>query len=167
MNKMLFISLAIFFSVVSQAKKIQSEQLNLSPSSIDKTIRLVDKNEPGSSHKKLSIIVTDNGMSTDVSPRYQIYLGYASLAEMGNITVDFKISEDAYQFVSASRKSAGIYEVKTVEYRGDGFYDVTLTIDATKVFSDERSLRQSCGDDFCDQMLKSTIKVTETSQKQP
>lgn len=29
-------------------------------------------------------------MSTDVSPRYSIYLGYASLAEMGNIAVDFK-----------------------------------------------------------------------------
>lgn len=167
MNKMLFTSLVVLFSVISQAKAIQSEQLNVSPSSIDKIIRLVDKDQPGSSHKKLSIIVTDNGMSTDVSPRYQIYLGYASLAEMGNITVDFKVSEDAYQFVSASRKSAGIYEVKTVEYRDNGFYDVTLTIDATKVFSDEKTLRQSCGDDFCDQTLKSTIRVTETAQKQP
>ncbi len=166
MNKMILTALVILMASISQAKTVQSEELNVAPSSIDKVIRLVDKNEPGSSHKKLSIVVTDNGMSTDVSPRYQIYLGYASLAEMGNISVDFKVSDQAFEFISASRKSAGIYEVKTVEYRDDGMYNVTQTIDATKVFADEKKQRDACGDDFCDQALKSSIVVTETAKKQ-
>ena len=166
MKKTVLMSLVILLSALVQASTIKSEELSIAPSSIDRVIRLVDKHEPGSSHKKLSIIVTDNGMSTDVSPRYQIYLGYAGLAEMGNISADFKISDQAFKFISAIRKSAGIYEIKTVEYRDDGMYNVTQTIDATKVFSDEKALRLSCGGDFCDQTLKSSVVVKESAKKQ-
>lgn len=166
MKHFLISALIFLTALTAQAKTIQSEELNITPSSIDKSIRLVDKDNLGSSHKKLSIIVTDGGMSTDVSPRYSIYLGYASLAEMGNISTDFKISDQAIQFISASRKSAGIYEIKTVEYRDDGMYDVTTTIDATKMFSDEKKAREACGGDFCDLVLKSSISVTESAKLQ-
>ena len=166
MNKMILTSLVILFSVITQAKTIQSEELSLAPSSIDKVIRLVDKDDFGSTHKKLSVIVTDNGMSTDVTPRHTIYLGYASIAEMGNISADFMIS-DAYEFVSASRKSAGIYEVITNEYRGaDASYKVTYTIDATQIFSDEKAQRRACGEGFCDENLKTSIVVTEKAVKE-
>lgn len=171
MKKILLATLLITLTtLVSQAKTISSESLSIKPSSIDKLVTLVDKNQPGSSQKKLNIVVTDGGMSTDVSPRYTIYLGYASMAEMGNITSDFKISDQAYKFVSAVRKSAGIYEVKTIEYRheenNEGMYEVTHIIDATKMFADENAYRKNCGEDFCDGELKSTVTVTETAKKQ-
>lgn len=166
MKNLLIAAVVTLATLATQAKSIQSEKLNIAPSSIDQVIRLVNKDNPGSSHKKLSIIVTDGGMSTDVSPRYSIYLGYASMAEMGNISAEFKISDQAYKFVSASRKSAGVYEVKTVEYREDGMYNVTTTIDATKMFSDENKARTACGDGFCDLELKSSVSVTESAKLQ-
>lgn len=167
MKHMLLLALVILSAAFARARTIKSEDVQISASSIDQVIRLVDKKDPGSSHKKLSIIVEDRGMSTDVSPRYTISLGYASMAEMGNITASFKISDQAFQFVSASRKSAGIYEVKTVEYRDeDGLVNVTTTIDATKMFADEKEQRKACGGDFCDQALKTSIEVLEKAQKQ-
>jgi hypothetical protein len=150
------------FSVVQAATVLPTED-KVSPSSVDQVIRLVDKDEPGSSHKKVSILVTDHGMSTDVSPRHTIYLAYASLAEMGNISVDFEITNQAFRFTSATRKAAGIYEVRTLEYRAD-FVDVVYTIDARKMFSDEKKLREECEKDggFCDGDLKTSIIVTES-----
>jgi hypothetical protein len=167
MKKLIVSSLVMLMSASAFAKTVSSSEVKLNPSSVDQVIRLVDKNEPGSSHKKLSIIVEDRGMSTDVSPRYSVSLGYASLAEMGNISADFKINENAYQFLSATRKAPGIYEVRVVEYRDeDGMVEVTQTIDATKMFSDEQKLRKQCGGDFCDQTLKTSVDVKETAKKQ-
>lgn len=166
MKKLIVCSL-ILMSTSGFAKTVPSSQLQIEPSSIDKVIRLVDKNEAGSSHKKVSIIVEDKGMSTDVSPRYSVYFGYASLAEMGNITADFKINDNAFKFISATRKAPGIYEVKLVEYRDEeGMVEVTQTIDAVKMFSDEEKLRKQCGEDFCDQILKTSVDVKETTKKQ-
>lgn len=166
MKHMLLSALVILSATFASAKAVNSTEVQVSASNIDQVIRLVDKNEPGSSHKKLSIVVEDRGMSTDVSPRYTISLGYASMAEMGNITASFQISDQAFQFISASRKSAGIYEVKTVEYRDDGMYDVITTIDATQMFVDEKEQRKACADDFCDQALKTSIVISEKAQKQ-
>lgn len=164
MKKTILVSMVLLFSMITQAGTIQSKALKIEPSSIDKVIRLVEKRSEQGSTKKLSIVVTDNGMSTDVSPRYKIYLGFASLAEMGNISADFKISDQALNFISATRKSAGVYEVKTIEYRDGGDFEITQTIDATKVFSDEKKLRESL-DQFGDETLKTSIVVTETAKK--
>jgi len=163
MKKLVLSTIVMFATLTAQAATVNSSNEAVTPSSIDQVLRLVDKKEVGSSHKKLSIVVTDSGLSTDVSPRYTIYLGYASLAEMGNIGVNFKITDQAFQFVSASRKSAGIYEVKTIEYRDStGLLEVTYTIDATKMFSDEQKERNKCGGDFCDVSLKTSVSVTES-----
>lgn len=144
------------------AVTVPSSDVQLAPSQIEKVIRLVDKKTPGQSHKKLQVVVIDNGMSTDVSPRYTVYLGYASLAEMGNMSVDFKINDQALEFLSASRKSAGIYEIKTTEYRDNGLYEVTQVVDATKMFADENKMRKNCGSDFCDEKLNTSVSVTTT-----
>lgn len=165
MKHLLLSALVILSTAFAQAGTVKSQDLQIAPSKIDQVIRLVDKNDPGSSHKKLSIIVTDHGMSTDLSPRYSIYLAYASLAEMGNIAVDFKINDQAIQFLAASRKAAGIYEVVTTEYRDDGMYKVTTTIDATKMFSDEKKEREACGGDFCDLKLKTSVSTSEKVEK--
>lgn len=165
MKNLMLTTLLLLGSVCAQAKDIASTKLAIAPSSVYKMIRLVENGEPGSSQKKLSIIVADKGMSTDMSPRFTVYLGFASMAEMGNISADFKINEQTARFVSASRKEAGIYEVKVVEYRDDGMYLVTQTINAKKTFIDERQLRKSCGVDFCDQTLNTTVSVSETASK--
>lgn len=163
--KKFFVSMLVLVAAVAvQAKTINSNKESISPSEIDQVIRLVDKNEPGTSHKKLSIVVTDQGMSTDVSPRYTVYLAYASMAEMGNISVDFKITDQPFHFLGATRKAAGIYEVKAVEARETGFVEVTYTIDATKMFADEKAERTKCGGDFCDLKLQTSVSVTETSK---
>ncbi len=158
--------IAISLSLSVNAKTINSSKETINPSAIEKIVRLVDKNNE-STYKKLQIVVEDTGLSTDVSPRYKIYLGYASLAEMGNISTNFILNDQAFKFLSAERKSAGVYEIKVVEYRTDvtepGMYIVTQTIDATKVFADEQKIRIACGDDFCDQELNSSIEITETA----
>jgi hypothetical protein len=162
-----FLVCSILFVICSQAHAgvIVSSGETIAPSSIDKVIRLVDKDDPNSSYKKLSIVVTDSGRSTDVSPRYTVYLGYASYAEMGNLTADFKISDQAIRFISASRKSAGIYEVVIEEYREEGMFLVTKTIDATQIFIAERARVRDCGEDFCDGVLTTSVIVTETATK--
>lgn len=162
--KKIILSVLLAMIVTSvHAKVVPSKNANINASDVDRIFRLVDKKDDGSSHKKLQIVVTDRGMSTDVSPRYSVYLGYASLAEMGNITTNFLVNEDAIDFISARRIAAGIYEIKVLEYREDGMYEVTHEIDTTAMFIEEKRVRSVCGDDFCDQELKTTVSVLETS----
>ena len=150
---------------INPVQTISSSSENISPSLVHKHILLVNKENLGSSHFKISVIVTDHGMSTDVSPRYTIYLGVSSLAEMGNLFADFKISDKAYKFISASKKAQSIYEIKFMEYREEGMFEVTKTIDAKKIFLDEEKIRKDCADDFCDKPLKTSVDVTETIKK--
>lgn len=164
MKTLLTMMSVVLAVATAQATTVSSEKIQIAPSEVDRVIRLVDKKEIGSSHKKVSIVVADNGMSTDVSPRYRIYLGYASLAEMGNISTDFLISDQAYDFISAKRVSAGIYEVKAKVYSDEGFVTVTSTIDATKMFSDEKKMRENC-EGFCDGELNTSVVVTEKVKK--
>ncbi|MGE3974295.1 MAG: hypothetical protein AB7F59_07220 [Bdellovibrionales bacterium] len=165
--KVILSVLLIMASFSAQAAEISSSQITISPASVDKTIRLIDQQSPGSSHKKISIIVRDSGMSTDVSPRYTVYLGFASMAEMGNVTANFQVTDKAFHFLSATTRSTSIFTVKTVEYRDDGMYEITQTIDATKMLADEQTLRTNCGEDFCDKELSTAISVTETAKKIP
>lgn len=159
---MILTAIVFLASTITQAASVNSERIEIKPSSVDKIIRLVEKVIPGSSEKKLSIIVTDAGMQTDVSPRYSVYLGYQSNAEMGNLSADFKLSDQFMSVSSARRVSAGIYEVTGDQYTsGVSSKNVTLRIDATKMFADEAAARKACGDDFCDiEQLQTTIEVT-------
>lgn len=145
---------------------VQASDIKVGPSDVDQVVSLLKKTENGVT-KKVQILVQDNGLSTDVSPRYKIHLGYSSSAEMGNITANFQISDLTWEFVSAKRISAGIYEVKAIEIAEEdfGFDDVTYLIDATKMFSDEKAALKKCGGDFCDQSLATSIKVTKTAKK--
>lgn len=166
MKKILAALAVVAMSASAQAKTVVAEKIQISPSSVDQVVRLVDKNEPGSSHKKLSIVVADNGMSTDVSPRYRVYMAYASLAEMGNLSADFLISAEVMKFISAKRISGGIYEVVVTEFNDNGFQDVTYKINATKMFSDEKKMREKCDSEggFCDGELTGTVELTSTAK---
>ena len=164
--KNILISVVLLVSTISQAKIVKSTEAQINPANIDTVIRLVDKNEPGSSQKKLSIVVTDSGMSTDVSPRYTVYLGYASMAEMGNLTSTFEITNLGYGPVKAERKAAGIYTVVVTQILDQvGFAEVTYEVNATQMFIDENKMRAACGGDFCDGVLKSQISVKQLSVK--
>ncbi|MBN8538805.1 MAG: hypothetical protein J0L82_00345 [Deltaproteobacteria bacterium] len=164
MNKfaMAVSALVLAFSFSANAAAVSSTSETVAPDSVDQVIRMVDQQVPGSSHLKASVVVLDLGMSTDVSPRYTVYLTLASLAEWGNIGATFKITDQAYQFKSARKISNQVFEVVFVEYR-DQMYDVTITIDAKKLFADEAKARQECGDDFCDIVLQSTVDVKEVA----
>ncbi|WP_347357987.1 hypothetical protein [Bdellovibrio sp.] len=165
MSKAVILSLSLLLSANAFAKSVSSESLQIAPSSIDQVVRLVDKKDPGSSAKKVSIVVEDHGLSTDVSPRYTVYLGYASLAEMGNISADFKIDDQVFEFKSATRKAAGIYEIKVVGFTADGaLTDITHTVDTNQMFIDERKARTACGGDFCDQTLKTSVEVKSSAK---
>ena len=166
MKTLVLVTALLLGSLSAQAKNIAATKQSVTPASIDKLIVLADQKEPGSSHKKISLVVTDHGMSTDVSPRYTVYLGLASMAEMGNITADFRINKNVYEFISATVKSAGVYEIKVLEYRDEGMFEVTQTIDAKKMLTDEQALRNRCGSDFCDSTLKTSVSVSETATKQ-
>lgn len=151
----------------AQAKNLAPTKVQINPAEIDKVIRLVDKDDAATTLKKLQIVVTDRGLATDVSPRYTVYLGYASLHSWGNMMLNFKISDQTYEFVSAERKAPGIYEIKSVEYRKEGMVKVTHEIDATKMFLDEKKTRKQCGEDYCGVELKTTIAVKEVVEKMP
>lgn len=168
MKKMVLMMACVVLPLVtSAATTVPSSKVQLSPSSIDKVVRLVDKKEADSSYKKVQILVTDRGMSTGVSPRYSVYLAYSSLAEMGNIFADVVINENAIEFLSASRKAPGIYEVKVTEYHDGEMYEVTQEINATAIFVDEEKKRKECGDDFCDGALKTSVSITTKAKKIP
>lgn len=166
MKKLILIATLTLTATVSQAKIVKSVEAQIDPANIDTVINLVNKNEPGSSQKKLNIVVQDSGMSTDVSPRYTVYLGYASMAEMGNITSTYEITNEGYGPVRAERKAAGIYTVVVTQFVGQvGFAEVTYEVNATQMFIDENKMRNACGGDFCDGTLKSQISVKQLSVK--
>ena len=43
--------------------------------------------------------------------------------------------------------------------------EVTQTINTTKMFSDEKKMRDNCASDFCDGNLKTSVSVSEVIKK--
>lgn len=159
--KKLLISFLLIVSNLSFALTINSQKVEIAPSAIDRVIRLVDKADESFYYKKLSIIVKDLGLSTDVSPRYAVYLGYMGKSEMINIQADFLVTDKAMSFIGAERLEAGKYEVKFSEYRSEvGMVEVKRVIDATQLFIDEKKVIKACTD-FCDEFLNTSIEVSE------
>lgn len=166
MKNLILIAALTLSATLSQARIVNSTETQIAPANVDSVINLVNKIDAGSSQKKLNIVVTDSGMSTDVSPRYTVYLGYASMAEMGNISSTFEITNQGYGPVRAERKAAGIYTVIVTQFIDQvGLAEVTYEVNATQMFVDENKMRNACGGDFCDGNLKSTISVKQLSVK--
>ncbi|QLY23985.1 hypothetical protein [Bdellovibrio sp. KM01] len=167
MKQIILFAAALIMTFVAHAKTISPSEEKTDISSIDQTIRLAETRDREGTLRKVNIVITDHGLSTDVSPRYSIYLGYSSSAEMGNLYASYKITDQAYSDVSAKKLSPGIYEVKWTEYRGeDGMVSVTQKIDANAVYATDRVQRKQCGNDFCDGRIKADLTVTETAVKQ-
>lgn len=155
---------ALLTSAPALAKTITSNNETIAVSSVSQVIRLA-KVERGPVTKTVSVVVTDLGKSTDVSPTASIYLTFTAFAEMGNLSTSFTI-DNVLSFTSAVRKSAGIYEIKALVYRDEaGLQDVTYTVDTNQMFIDEEKQRAACGDGFCDGELTTSVEVKETLKK--
>lgn len=157
----LFCLLMLLGSFSAQAGEVASSEVTIVPSTISEVKHFPVLSEPGSSESRFSIVVAEGGMSTDVYPRYSLYLGFASYAEMGNISTNFELGR-FLDITEIKKKAPGIFEVKAVKVTERDMPSVTLTIDATQVLADEENLRKSCDMDFCDKELSSKVKVTET-----
>lgn len=142
---------------------VPSSSETINPATASQVITLAHRTEPGSSDLTVRVVVADHGMSTDVSPRYSVYLAIASYAEMGNITATFPVIPGAYQFVSATRVRGGVYKIVTKNFGDHGIDTIVTTVDATQAFRDEKAARGQCGDNFCDLELQSEVRVDEVS----
>ena len=169
MKQFILLSIVLLTSLSVFAKNVSSSRVKVEPSSIDQMIKLLDqseKREGGTVHTRLSLVVQDNGMSTDESPRYAISLGYASMSEWGNIFADFKVSKNVIELISVTNKAPGIFEIMVVELNSKSQTEnTTLTVDVRKVFADEKTLRAECEYGDCDRELKTSIEVTRTVTK--
>ncbi|WP_413557257.1 hypothetical protein [Bdellovibrio sp. HCB209] len=162
-------TIGLFAVIMSAAMTVQAKQVaptssKISPATIDQAIRLAEATSKEGVTKKITIVTTDNGKSTDVSPRYTVYLGYNSMAEMGNISAAYLIAEDAYSNVTAKRLAPGIYQVQYKAYRDEaGMVNVTKVIDANEAFINDNEIRKACADDFCDGTIKAAVDVQEST----
>jgi hypothetical protein len=155
---------AFLLGGAANATTVNSSVVSVAPSTITSVFKLVESAPQTVPAKKVQVVVTDHGLSTDLSPRYSAILSFSSFAEMGNITADFEITNHLFNGVSAKRLKPGIYEVSGVEYGGETatFANVAYTIDARQMFSDEISMRKFCGGDFCDGLLKTKVEVSKS-----
>ncbi|WP_413584348.1 hypothetical protein [Bdellovibrio sp. HCB274] len=165
MKKIVMFAIALSAAVTSHAAPLAPTKAQISPDDIDQAIRL-SATRRDSALRKITVVVTDSGSSTDVSPRHTIYFTYNSFAEMGNMRATYLVAEDAFADVQATRVSAGIYEVSYIAYRAEqGMVKVTKTIDATEAFIEDKAKRDACGYDFCDAAIEAAIDMKETSKK--
>lgn len=169
MKNLIVLIVVALTSITASAASINPTNVKLSPDSISDLIHLA-KSERDGVFKNVSLVITDNGMSTDVSPRHEVYLTYTSFAEMGNLSATYLIDELVFGEITAKRISAGVYEVT---YTGvPSTQDLTLvtitkTIDTTAAFIDDANQRKQCSlnHDFCDGKINAKIKVTTTISK--
>jgi hypothetical protein len=171
MKHIILSSVVFVLSIAAQAGSdysIKSTTELIDAAHIDQVVRLVDKDDQqtGGTIRRVQVVVTDNGLSTDVSPRNAIYLTFASLAEMGNFHATFKLNDRTMKVLSVKKVNPGIYQIKTVDYSDElGLVEVVQTIDSTDMFIQERALRINCGQNFCGGTVNSTIKVSKTTSK--
>jgi len=98
------------------------------------------------------------GQSTDVSPKYRLYLTYFNGGEMNNTKTAFDLGY-FLKLKSYERLKPGMYQISATRLSDKGFpQDVLITIDTSQVFVDDRNLHLS---DFEDPYFLSTIQVTE------
>jgi hypothetical protein len=94
-----------------------SEDKKIDISRVEKQITLVQK-QKGDSDLRVSLVVTDNGGSTDVSPLSALYLTMHNESEMQGANSTHLISY-INKLVSHKRVKAGVYEVIVTNYDYD------------------------------------------------
>lgn len=161
MKSVLTLVLALGLSVVSNAATIKSTDVKLEASRVTHLVTLVNK--PGI---MVNVLVEDLGGSTDVSDTQNAYLTIYSKGEMASVDATFDLGR-IFQFTSARRISAGIYELKAVAFGLPDYHlaERTYVIDARKATADIQKV--DCGSEFdCDaaEKFKSSITMTEKTK---
>jgi hypothetical protein len=89
---------------------------------------------------KVRLVALDLGLSTDVSPRYALYLTFFHASDSMNSRTAFYLGE-VFDVVSTSRKSAGIYQISArVPSEETTIKAATLTVDTNEVWADDARL---------------------------
>lgn len=126
------------------AAEVKSSKEVVSPSRVVELVKLVNKEDI-----KVSILVSDIGGSTDVSPTQELYFTLYVKGEMYNTDATFNLGA-IYKFISAKRISGGVYEVVAeVPNEENWMPEVkTLVIDAQKAIISIKAV--TCEDFDCD-----------------
>ena len=110
---------------------------------------------------RVSLVVLDDGTSTDLSPRWSLYLAmYNDVNEHGQAWALEPVAS-AYEFKGASRRAPGIYvaEIMTIDESGGGcgFVPAKVIIDALDL---SVAVRQARGlDEFDTRRYSTPIKI--------
>lgn len=120
----------------------------------------------------LSVVAVDGGMSTDVSPRYQIVVGFFSPAEMGNLDASFLLTNTVWDVQKVRLESNHlILRVREIsdefldQENSTIFADVIYRLDIGPLIQAEAQRRQSesCLESFCDGELDVTLPLTRSA----
>jgi len=160
-------ALSLSLTAVAETKEIvglSADDYTPSLASVEKSELLI-RSQKGDSVLRVSLLVTDNGGSTDVSPLSELYLTTFNESEMRGAESIHLISH-INQLVSYQRLNPGVYEVVVRLYD----YDSTcaswngqieglkkFTIDARQLTADVRSFKNL--DDFDHGVIQTPITV--------
>ncbi len=146
LKKLAVTSFILSFLTLSNAfaVEVKSTKEVISPSRVVELVKLVNKDDI-----KVSVVVSDIGGSTDVSPTQELYLTLYVKGEMYNTDATFNLGP-IYKFISAKRISGGVYEVEAeVPNEENWMPEVkTLVIDAQSAIISIKAV--SCDDFDCD-----------------
>lgn len=129
---------------------------------VQQQITLVDKMK-GNSDMRVSLVVLDNGGSTDVSPHAMLYLTMHNEDEAYGATSSHLISP-INDIISYKRVKAGVYEVvvnnmdSAGDCRGTLFNKETIRIDARKLSVSVRNFKGA--EEFVSSRVQDPITVS-------
>ncbi len=161
--KMLMMLTLLFISsnvIAAQPEVIKSLPENKAMIDVDRisSTKVLSKNTEGDATVRL-VIVDRNG-STDVSPTKQLFITYFHRGEQQNVHTAFDLGQyyEVKQIVPSKKNK---HVIKVVDYVTVGdeskMVPVTLTIDTSKIFADDKNLKL---EEFDEKHFESSINVS-------
>jgi len=151
------------FAGIKSVKGLPMED-KIDISGVEQQVTLVQK-QKGESDMRVSLVIVDNGGSTDVSPSSALYLTMQNESEMQDASSTHLISH-INSLVSYKRIEAGVYEavVTTYDYEQEcenGKFEKKdkITIDARELSASVRNFK-GISKDFGYGKIQDSIKVT-------
>lgn len=163
--KFLIIGLSLLMSVSAFAnlKQITPMKEIIDISGVE-TVVTVGKGTDNQTEFLHKIIVVDNGLSTDYSPRYGVYYAYKMISEMANPSVIYYLG-NAVNYKYIRRESAGVYSIDVTSYEYGHFIPKTLTINVGKIQQEVASQIEEFADGPQGDSLQLTPLTLKTTLK--
>ena len=151
--KMFIIALLTTTVAVSAStlRSIKESEAKINIATIKDSI-VLEKDEE--SDIEVRIVTSYLGQSTDVSPRYQVFIIFYHGGEMNNTKTAFNLGR-YWEFLSAKRKGRGLYEINVAKI-GTTLETITLVVDMKQVFIDDANLDI---EDFEDPYFDSQVTI--------